>query len=167
MIINLKEATLDDVAKNYQDVIRQAKADSNYCDELRDLFSECIGDDNLATVLTYPDAFKAIDDNGFAAWHVFILDTESNIDKLIAAGYDKSSVLSVIADDIFYGSPYTDEASPHLIDVYSNDGDEGIKEIIRNNHTGINESYLDEIVSNIGDFCEEMLEVRSFLSGNN
>ena len=164
MVIKLENATLEDVAKNFKDVIKEAKANSDYCDEFRDLISECIGDDNIATVLAYPEAFKAFDDNGFAAWNVFVLDTESNINKLIAAGYDKSSVLSVIADDIFYGSPYIDEASPHLIDVYGNDGDEGIKEIIRNNHAGINESYLDEIVSNIGDFCEEMLEVRAFLA---
>lgn len=164
MVIKLESATLEDVARNYEDVIEEAKASSDYYDELRDLISECIGDDNIATVLAHPDAFKALDDNGFAAWNVFILDTENNIDKLIAAGYDKSSVLAVVADDIFYASPYADEASPHLIDVYNNDGDEGIKEIIRNNHAGINESYLDEIVSNIGDFCEEMLEVRGFLA---
>ena len=164
MVINLENATLEDVARNYEDVIEEAKANSDYYGELRHLISECIGDDNITTVLAHPDAFKALDDNNFAAWNVFILDTESNIDRLVAAGYDKSDVLAVVADGIFYGSPYADEASPHLIDVFDNDGDEGIKKIIRNNHAKINESYLDEIVSNICDFCDAMLAVREFLA---
>ena len=166
MYLDLKNATLDDVARNYQDVIRQAKTDSDYCDELRDLFSECIGDDNLGIVLAHPDAFKAIDDNGFAAWHVFILDTESNIDKLINAGYDRSEVLSSVANDIFYGSPYADESPSHFADVLAEHGSDKIKAIVQGNHK-IDESYLDEIVDGICDYCEEMLEIRSFLSGNN
>lgn len=164
MVIKLESATLEDVAKNCEDVIKEAMANSDYYDELSDLISESVGDDNIAVILAYPEAFKAFDDNGFAAWNVFVLDTESNIDKLIAAGYDKSSVLSAVADDIFYGSPYADESSPHFVDVYQKLGADGIKKIIRNNHTGINESYLDEIVSNIGEFCDEMLEVREFLA---
>lgn len=166
MYLELKNATLDDVAKDYKNVLKHAKESRKYFEDLHDLISECIGDDFLPTVLRYPDAFKAMDDNGFAAWSVFVLDVESNIDKLISAGYERSDVLSTVADHIYYGSPYRDESPTILADTYAKSGSEGVKAIIRSNHA-IDESYLDEIASGIGDLCDETLEIRSFLSGNN
>lgn len=164
MIINLKEATLEDVAKNYQDVIKEACESESYCEELRELFSDCIGDDYISTVLAFPDAFKALEDNGFVAWNVFVLDMESNVERLIAAGYDRSYVLSAVADDIYYYSQYSDESPSNLCDTFDKYGSSCVKAIIHNNHPNINEEYLDEIVDNIGDYCDEMLNLRQFLA---
>lgn len=164
MIINLEEATLDDVAKNYQDVIKEACANKSYSDNLRDLISDCIGNDNISTILAFPNAFIALENNGFVAWNNLVLDVESNIERLIAAGYGRSDVLSAIADDIFYGSQYSDESPSHLCDVFEKYGSSRVKTIIQNNHPNINDAYLDEIVDNIGDFCDEMLSLRKFLA---
>lgn len=164
MIINLKEATLDDVAKNYQDVIKEACESESYCNDLRDLISECIGDDNISTVLAFPNAFKALHDAGFAPWNVFVLDAESNIDKLINAGFDRSEVLSVVANDIFLSSQYNDESPSFLCDTFEKYGDSHVKTIIQNNHPNINGPYLDEIVDIISSCCDEMSELRKFLA---
>ena len=164
MIISLKEATLDDVAKNYQDVIKEACASESYCDDLRDLISDCVSDDNISTVLAFPNAFIALENNGFVAWNNLVLDVESNIERLIAAGYGRSDVLAAIANDIFYGSQYSDESPSHLCDVFDKYGSSRVKTIIHNNHPNIDDKYLDDIVDCIGDFCDEMLNLRKFLA---
>jgi hypothetical protein len=164
MIIKLEEATLEDVAKNYQDVIKEACESESYCEELRDLISDCIGDDNISTILAFPDAFKALESSGFVAWNNLVLDAESNAERLIAAGYDRSDVLSAIADGIFYYSQYSDESPSNLCDTFDKYGSSCVKAIIHNNHPNINEEYLDEIVDCIGDYCDEMLNLRQFLA---
>ena len=157
MIISLKEATLDDVGKNYQDVIKEACASESYCDDLRDLISDCVSDDNISTVLAFPNAFIALENNGFVAWNNLVLDVESNIERLIAAGYGRSDVLAAIANDIFYGSQYSDESPSHLCDVFDKYGSSRVKTIIHNNHPNIDDKYLDDV----GD---EMLNLRKFLA---
>lgn len=155
MIIDLKTATLDDVAKNYTDVIKHAKENASYLEELNELFAECIGDDNLYTIISHPDAFKAFEDNGLVTWDVLILDILNNIQKLIRAGYDQEDVLLAAAGDIYQGNLCNDECPEYYQDLFDTTSLDHIKKLVGYHHPGIPAQYLNEIVNNIGDLCVE------------
>ena len=155
LVIN-STTTLEDVCKHYQEVIDEAESDSDYRYQLKELISDYIGDDCISVVLKHPQAFKALSNLGFyQCWACLILDLEGNIDNLIAAGYDRTDVLSAIASSIFMGNPCTNESHSDYVKSYEMHGYDGIKGTVRQYHT-INESYLDEIVDDIAELCENM-----------
>lgn len=159
MIINLKTATLEDVAKNYNDIIRKAIADADYYSELKELFRDCIGDDNLSVVTAYPDAFKAFENNGIVTWNVLILNVSSNITRLINAGYDKDDVLEAVANDIYMGSVLTDESPAFYQRLFNNYDTRTVRAEIKSRHPEIDDQYLLDIMNIIYDRCLSDFEI--------
>jgi len=159
MIINLKTATLEDVAKNYNDIIHKAIADADYYSELRDLFSDCISDNNLSIITAYPDAFKAFEDNGITTWNVLVLDIPSNITRLINAGYDKDDVLEAVANDIYMGSVLTDESPTFYQRLFNNYDTRTVRAEIKSRHPEIDDQYILDIMNIIYDRCLSDFEV--------
>ncbi len=160
MVVEINNTTtLGDVVENYEDVIAMANADYCYRYDLGKFFGDYVGDDNLSEVLAHPDAFKAFAENNLISWNLLLLDTPSNISRLISAGYSREEVLEVVARDLYEGSALTGESPKFYNDLFNNYDTRTVRQCIHNYHPNIPGKYLTDIMNIIYNLCLESLEI--------
>lgn len=157
-ISDLKTATLKDIAKDYKSVIQQASNDVNFHAELRELFRESCGDENIAVLTAHPDAFLAFEENGLVPWHVLTLDLAGNASKLARAGYPRSEVVSRVAMDFYSGSIATGESPAYYQYLFKHAGAQDIERVIRDLHPELYAPYIPMVRCRLYDLCLESFE---------
>ena len=137
--------TIEELVRNYKEVIEKAEMDKDY----RDFIMDCFDIDffwvvSIDFVIEHVHEIKALQDAGLGCWYNLAKNVSENMTRLIEAGYDENEVLETAVNEINNNTVF-DNQRRFKKAIANNSVSVLIAELVPN----VDPSFLDRIAAQI------------------